>query len=329
VAEDIANRRLQKTQAFQTQQADIAHKRAMELIKQKAELKESDEWQSLQPMEIAGQTVLPQVNKRTGLVKYEKFKKPGTDKDGGFAPDQETWVSNDGSKTRTVNVRDPKDVAKAEAEGFRAVGPKQRGYFRQEGRSGAEYVSEVSKASAKARASVTTLDTMGQLLDRFESGKLAKWKMKIQQWANAFDIPVDATNLSSKEAFQAMAEQLALQSRNMGEGMVLAGQMSDRDVQFLRDMNPQLVISKGGNRLIINMRKSIAKRNSEIAKLAKEYRDKNNGVVDQLGFEEYVSQKFSKTSIFGIPNGAKLYGTDKKTGLPVYESDGKYYIPEF
>ena len=111
--------------------------------------------------------------------------------------------------------------------------------------------------------------------------------------------------------------------------MVLAGQMSDRDVKFLRDMNPQLLISKSGNKLLIKIRKAIAKRNVEISSFAKEYRDENGGVLDQLGFDNYVSQKLSMTSIFGIPEGVPVVGTDKVTGLPIYESDGKLLIPNF
>jgi len=112
--------------------------------------------------------------------------------------------------------------------------------------------------------------------------------------------------------------------------MVLAGQMSDRDVQFLRDMNPQLLISKSGNKIIIKIRKEMAKRSIEISKLLSEYRKQHHGVVDSVGFDEYIRDKLSGKSVFGIPEGSQLAGYDNVTGLPLYRTqEGKLVIPNF
>jgi hypothetical protein len=247
-----------------------------------------------------------------------------------FAPDIETYINNETGESIDINVRDQKAIDLAKQKGFEPISPETRGYGVAIGKASAEREAAINADSAKARSQITTLDAMDQLLDRFETGKLSKVGMTVQQYANAIGLPVDVKELGDKEAFNAIAEQLALQSRNMGEGMVLAGQMSDRDVQFLRDMNAQLVISKGGNKKIIRMRKKIAKRNNEVASLMRKFKKENKGRFDATAFDGYLEKNFGKSSIFGIPSGSQLLGNDKITGLPVYETpDGKTIIPDF
>jgi hypothetical protein len=271
-----------------------------------------------------------QAMKEKGLIDYRigKEKQAGVG-DKQYAPDMTTYINGKTKEVKEINSRDIDAINEAKANGFQPISPSQQGYLQEEGKSGAKYADEIAQNSQKAQGTITTLTTMDNLLDRFQSGKIANISKNVQQWATALGLPIDATNLSSKEAFTALGEQLALQSRNLGEGMVLAGQMSDRDVQFLRDMNPQMLISKGGNKQIVKIRKALAQRNVESAKLAKEYRDENGGVLDSLGFQEYQRQKMGSTSIFGIPDGATIAGTDKVTGLPVYKVGDKLHIPNF
>jgi hypothetical protein len=247
-----------------------------------------------------------------------------------YAPDQQTWINNETRKEISINVRDPQQRQLAEEAGYSPVSPLEKGYFGEAGELSAKREDAIMKSATKARSQIVTLETMNRLLDRFESGKLAGIEKQLQQIGEAFGMAVDLKDLGAKEAFTAVTEELALRSRNMGEGMVLAGQMSDRDVQFLKDMNPQLVISKGGNRLIINIRKAIAKRESDIAGLVRQFKKENQGIFDQTAFGGYVEEKMGKSTIFGIPEGAELAGTDKVTGLPIYRDiEGKLHIPEF
>lgn len=251
---------------------------------------------------------------------------------------QQVVIDRTNGSTKPVLTPDGKPVIKTTEDLKKEKGAKMesvsdpfgKGFLEKSGKLSGEYEGEIVKTASQARIKIQTLDTMNQLLDRFESGKLAGWEKNIQQYAQAFGIPIDTTNLSAKEAFNALGEQLALQSRNQGEGMVLAGQMSDRDVQFLRDMNPQLIISKRGNRTIIKIRKVIEKRNQEVANLARQYKKEHRGMLDALDFEGYVKEKMGNTSVFGIPENSQLIGTDKITGLPVYKTqDGKNIIPNF
>ena len=245
----------------------------------------------------------------------------------GYAPDIMERRNPETGKTIRIDERDPREVAQAEQQGYSPVDRRTASFLKGEGKIAADAFGTITSDAKKARQSIATLKTMEGLLDRFESGKLASATKTLQQWGNSFGIPVDTVNLSAKESFLAFANQLALQSRNLGEGMVLAGQMSDQDVKFLKDMNPQLVISKGGNKMIIKIRKALAERRSKVAEDAAEYKKQNRGYFDPLEFENYTREKYTDKNIFGIPNSAKLVGQNKKTGLPIYEFEGKYITP--
>jgi hypothetical protein len=247
-----------------------------------------------------------------------------------YAPDIQQYEKPETGEVIPIDVRNQQAVKSAENNGFTLIGPERRGYGVAAGKANAEKEQKVNSESNVARNQVATLKTMDQLLDRFETGKLTKIQMTLQQSANALGLPVNVAQLSDKEAFNAMGEQLALQSRNQGEGMVLAGQMSDRDVQFLRDMNPQLILTTSGNKKLIRIRMALAQRQSDIAKVMRQYKAENKGRFDSTGFEAYMEKNFSKSSVFGIPEGARLIGNDSKTGLPVYQTqDGKMVIPSF
>jgi hypothetical protein len=247
-----------------------------------------------------------------------------------YAPDMQMFEKPDTGEVISVDVRNPQNVKSAENNGFTLIGPERRGYGTAIGKANAEKEKKVIDESNVARSQVATLKTMDQLLDRFETGKLTKIQMTLQQYANALGLPVNVAQLSDKEAFNAMGEQLALQSRNQGEGMVLAGQMSDRDVQFLRDMNPQLILTTSGNKKLIRIRTALAQRQSDIANLLRQYKAENKGRFDATGFDAYVGSRIGKQSIFGIPDGSQLIGNDSKTGLPVYQTqDGRMIIPSF
>jgi len=246
-----------------------------------------------------------------------------------FAPDHVQFRNAKTGKTRNVNLRNPQEVELAKEAGYEPIGPKARGYLGEEGKIMAKEAADFRERASTSRQRMTTFNAMDRLLDRFETGKLAGIKKTIRGYASALGIPIDIEGLSASEAFNALAQQLALQSRNQGKGMVLAGQMSDKDVQFLKDMNPQLLNSKEGNRLIIKMKLAIERRNIEVARLAADFQEESGGVFDSMRFQKYLDEKLPNKSIFGIPEDAEFAGYDKQTGLPMYVKDNKGYIPKF
>jgi hypothetical protein len=248
-----------------------------------------------------------------------------------YAPQVELYENPASGETLEVNVRDPEAIAKANASGFNAMSPERKSYMSKIGMENATTESKMVTEAKTARGQITTLQTLDQLADRFETGKMAGVKMSLQQYAASFGLPVNLENLSSKEAFNALTQQLALQSRNQGEGMVLAGQMSDRDVQFLRDMNVQMIYTNSGNKKLLKIRMAMAKRQSDVSDLIETYKTEHKGRFDATGFEKYAKGHFGKTSIFGVPEGSQFTGRyHKGTGLPIYTTpDNKTIIPDF
>ncbi len=249
-------------------------------------------------------------------------------KEREFAPDVETWINPETGEAIPVNVRDEAERDRLFNEGYRPISPEMRGYGVERGKLAAQSEKVIIDDANKATSQIATLNTLEGLLDRMETGRLANWRKSIQQIANSFDIPIDTANLAAKEAFTALTNELALRSRNLGQGMVLAGQMSDQDVKFLQDMNPQLILSKAGNKLLIKIRKKLAERQAQVVKLLYEFKKKNRGIFDPLKFRIYTEERLGKDPVFGIPNGAVKVGVSKKTGLPIYKYKGKYYQPE-
>jgi len=266
---------------------------------------------------------------RNKRLEAELRNKNGSGK--GFAPEHILMRNLKTGEPKEVNVRNSEEYQKALDEGFVPIGPEAKGYLGKSGELGAVSESDLIKGSTMATQSISTLNTMKDLLDRVETGKLADWKKTVQQYSEYLGLPgVDVQNLSAAEAFNALSNQLALQSRNQGEGMVLTGQTSDRDLTFLENMNPQLITSKGGNKLLIDIRTKLLKRQVKIATLAEEYKAKHGGIFDAGGFNKYISGKMSNSSVFGIPEEATPTGRDDPvTGLPIYEMNGKFFIPEF
>lgn len=246
-----------------------------------------------------------------------------------FAPDIKLRYNPNTKKMIQVNERDPEVVQKSIDAGFKPLSPELESYLSKKGGYGADAIKEIAESSVKGRSEIVTLDFMGKLLDRFKSGMFTGMVKDIQRFGAALNLPIDYKNLAAKEAFQATAKQLALQSRNLGPGMVLAGQMSDKDVKFLEEMNVQLLTSEPGNRLIIDIRTALAKRKAEVIKLAKQYEQEHGGIFDQAGFEVFMTDYSENNSIFGVPAGAEIVGTDQETGLPVYSINGDYFVPEF
>lgn len=291
-----------------------------------------EEYTAPTPTEESKGTVVPEGSAyvKDGKVVYKNERPPASTGDTSYAPDMQTWVNDKTGQDMTVNARDQKQVSDAQRMGFSPESSADRGYGMERGKENAKAEGEINTASAQAAQKMVTFTGMEQLLDRFTSGKLANVQKSLMQYADALGVPVDVSKLGGMEAFNAIANQMALESRNLGEGMVLAGQMSDRDVQFLKDMNPQLIISKGGNKLIINMRKKLAERQVDLGRQMRKFKKENGGRFDETAFREYLDQSRNADSIFGIPDGAMATGkTHKETGLPVYELNGKFYIPEF
>lgn len=103
----------------------------------------------------------------------------------------------------------------------------------------------------KARDALGQLYIMKDLLapDGIKTDVLTPLTMRLQSYAQALGMDIKEGDLSHKQLFGALANRLTLQAR----GSDLPGSMSEKDVQFLQAMVPQLAQTTEGNRLIIEM----------------------------------------------------------------------------
>ncbi|MDH4235622.1 MAG: hypothetical protein OEW25_01995 [Nitrospira sp.] len=209
-----------------------------------------------------------------------------------------------------------------------------------------EQYSDLQKADMVSRSKVSKYDRMEQLLGQITTGKLEPAKTAIQGLAESLGISVDKT-LPTKQAFQALSHEIALTLRNPAGGAGMPGALSDKDREFLQSMTPDLTKTAQGNKMIIDTARQLAKREQDVAKMAREYRKAHGqfdeGFFDKLDVFSTANPLFTKPAaaqpnasgkaqpqasgptLKSLPKGAKQIGTSG--GKPVFQTpDGKKFI---
>lgn len=149
---------------------------------------------------------------------------------------------------------------------------------------GEEY-NALQKGAVASQQQLAKLDRMDQLLSGIETGSLTPTLTQVQGIASALGFQVDPS-LPAKQAFSALTNELALNLRNPAGGAGMPGALSDKDREFLQQMTPSLAQTKEGNKMILEASKRLAKRNVEVAKLARDYKKRNGGNFDDGFFDE-------------------------------------------
>lgn len=152
------------------------------------------------------------------------------------------------------------------------------------GKQQGEDYANIQKAGFSASATLNNLDRMSALLQGVETGKLAPLTKDIASIAASIGINIDP-QLGQKEAIASIANEMALKAKNQGGENLMPGAMSDPDRRFLVEMVPGLANTPGGNAIIIETLRRKAKRDIEVAKMARAYAAKNgnfNGFSDEL-----------------------------------------------
>lgn len=170
-----------------------------------------------------------------------------------------------------------------------------------------EMYVELQKAGAAAPAKLGKFDRMEQLMEGVNTGKLAPALTQVAAVAESLGFNVDP-KLGPKQAIEALANDMTLQMRNPSGGAGMPGALSDADREFLKSMSAGLSKTREGNKLIIQTGRALAKREQDVAKLAREYR-KKNGSLDE-GFYDELADFSAANPLFG------------KRGTPVTTPDG-------
>lgn len=175
---------------------------------------------------------------------------------------------------------------------------------------GKQYAAVV-KAGADAPTKLSKLDRMEQLAQGVQTGKLTPAITQVTAIAESLGFKVDP-KLGAKQGLEALSNEIALQLRNPSGGAGMPGAMSDKDREFLVSMTPGLAKTPEGNRLIIETARKLAKRDQEVAKLAREYRRKN-GSMDE-GFYDELAEFSAKNPLFGEQAALMDMGAPTATG---------------
>jgi len=162
------------------------------------------------------------------------------------------------------------------------------------GKDLAEQYSTIQKGGLTASGSLNNINRMESLLKGVETGKLTPATTEIAAVADSLGIKIDP-KLDQKQAARALSNELALRAKNQGGENLMPGAMSDPDRRFLESMVPSLANTPGGNQLILETMRRKAKRDIEVSKLAREYRQKNKTLN---GFSEELSAWSEKNPLF-------------------------------
>ena len=155
-----------------------------------------------------------------------------------------------------------------------------------------ENYADVQKSGFNAQSSMNRLDRLGQLLEGVDTGKFAPLGVEVSKAAQSFGLNIDP-KLANKEAAVALSSEIALQLRNPSGGAGMPGAMSDADRNFLNGMVPGIEKTPEGRKTILETAKKMAQRDVQVARMAREYRQKR-GTINEGFYEELA--KFSEAN---------------------------------
>lgn len=227
-----------------------------------------------------------------------------------FTPEgreQKAWVTREGI-TPVGGMKLPPapmvrvDVgSKQESEEAKAVGSD----------LGKQY-SALQSASLASSSTLAKLNRAESLMKGLDTGALTPIGMKASAFSEALGIKVDP-QLPQKQAFEAIANELALRAKQQGETNLMPGAMSEADRNFLVAMAPNLSKTPGANNLLLQTAIRMEKRNIELAKMAREYRARNKTFE---GFAEYAQEYAERNPLFAdLQKQAKPAGGAKFLGF--------------
>jgi len=184
----------------------------------------------------------------------------------GYPGSFESWKNAQKPAGTTINMGQEKAESKAVGE-----------YF------GKQY-SEIQSAGYLASNKLNKVSRLNNLLEGVNTGKLTPAGVEIASTAQSLGFTVDP-KLGNKQAAEALTNEMALELRNPSGGAGMPGAMSDADRQFLRGMVPGIEKTPEGRKMITESMVKLAKRDQEVAKIARDYR-KKKGMIDEGFYEE-------------------------------------------
>lgn len=159
--------------------------------------------------------------------------------------------------------------------------------------------SDIQSAGLSATNKINKVERLNTLLDGVQTGKLTPFGVDVASTAASLGFKIDP-KLGNKQAADALSKEMALELRNPSGGAGMPGALSNSDREFLMSMTPGLTSDPAGRKLISESMVKMAKRDQEVAKIAREYRKKNGnldeGFYDELAKFSEANPLFTKTN---------------------------------
>jgi hypothetical protein len=202
----------------------------------------------------------------------------------------------DGSMVPNAPLVDTKkQIARAGASNVSVTTRQETEESKAVGKFFGENYADVQKAGFTAQSAINRLNRLGGLLEGVDTGKFTPLGVEVAKTAEALGVKIDP-KLANKEAAVALSSEIALQLRNPSGGAGMPGAMSDADRNFLAGMVPGIEKTPEGRKMILETAKKLAQRDIEVARMAREYRQKN-GTINE-GFYEKLAQFSEANPLF-------------------------------
>ena len=153
----------------------------------------------------------------------------------------------------------------------------------------------IQEDAKTARNEIDTYSTLQELMNKTATGALEGAKTQIASYAQSMGVPVN-TRWSVNQTIEAISNKLTIMARKVGEGQILAGQISDSDRKFLKASVPGLDKMPNANKMLIDWNIKLAQRKIDIAEIADEYFDANGTMK---GFNEVQRKWVENNPLFG------------------------------
>ena len=197
------------------------------------------------------------------------------------------------------------------------------------GKGYGEYQLDLATKGRNAGSTLNTLALMEQAMNSpgFYSGVGGESMKRANQFLGALGVK-DSRAASAAEVFDALSNKVVLD----GLGGSLGPGISNTDRDYIARTAPTLAQSVQGNRDLIGVARSLAKRQQQVSQLARDYAAKNNGRLD-AGFDQALDEFAANNPLFPQARAGASASAPKEPpqGAPTgarQAPDGMWYVPD-
>lgn len=164
---------------------------------------------------------------------------------------------------------------------------------------------DIDRSAFAAPKVLANLDRMEQLLEGTNGGSLAGTAMQVASMAQSMGLKIDP-KLGDKEASEALAIEMALAQRPVG-----SGPMTDKDFENFLNTVPRLAKTSDGRKQITATLRAKAKRDMDIAQLAREHAKRNGGRLTNQ-FQDELAGYVADNPVWKAPAATPSSGNVRK-----------------